>query len=69
LQASLLLCDSRLPENDVKEIKAEQRKREKSLCLLLAFPGYPDFVKLHKLMYFLYAGQEATVRTGHGTTD
>ena len=65
----MLLCDSRLPENDVKEIKAEQRKREKSLCLLLAFPGYPDFVKLHKLMYFLYAGQEATVRTGHGTTD
>ena len=37
------------------------------LCKILKEIGVPDH--LTYLMRNLYAGQEATVRTGHGTTD
>ena len=37
------------------------------LCKILKETGVPDH--LTYLMRNLYAGQEATVRTGHGTTD
>ena len=37
------------------------------LCEILKEIGVPDH--LTYLMRNLYAGQEATVRTGHGTTD
>ena len=37
------------------------------LCKILKETGIPDH--LNFLLRNLYAGQEATVRTGHGTTD
>ena len=37
------------------------------LCKILKEMGIPDH--LSSLLRNLYAGQEATVRTGHGTTD
>ena len=37
------------------------------LCKILKEMGMPDLLTC--LMRNLYAGQEATVRTGHGTTD
>ena len=37
------------------------------LCKILQEMGIPD--QLTCLLGNLYAGQEATVRTGHGTTD
>ena len=39
----------------------------KKLCKILKEMGIPDHLTC--LLRNLYAGQEATVRTGHGTTD
>ena len=39
----------------------------KKLCKILKEMGIPDH--LNRLLRNLYAGQEATVRTRHGTTD
>ena len=39
----------------------------KKLCKILKDMGIPDHLTC--LLRNLYAGQEATVRTGHGTTD
>ena len=64
--------------------KKQESSRETSICALLTMPkpltlcitinwkilqemGIPDH--LTHLVRNLYAGQEATVRTGHGTTD
>ena len=64
--------------------KKQESSRKTSTCALLIMPkpltvwitimwkilkemGIPDH--LTRLLRYLYAGQEATVRTGHGTTD
>ena len=64
--------------------KTQESSRETSICALLTMPkpltmdhnklwkilkemGVPDHLTC--LLRNLYAGQEATVRTGHGTTD
>ena len=64
--------------------KKQERSRETSISALLTMPkpltvwittnwkipkemGIPDHLTC--LLRYLYAGQEATVRTGHGTTD
>ena len=39
----------------------------KKLCTILQEMGLSDYLTC--LLRYLYAGQEATVRTGHGTTD
>ena len=65
-------------------LKKQQSSRKTSLSALLTMPkpltlwitincgkfwemGIPDYLTC--LLKYLYAGQEATVRTGHGTTD
>ena len=47
--------------------KAFECVDHKKLCKILKEMGIPDHLTC--LLGNLYAGQEATVRTGHGTTD
>jgi len=53
-----------LPNSDLIE---ESRENHKKLWRILKDMGIPDHLTC--LLRNLYAGQEATVRTGHGTTD
>ena len=63
-----------------KGIKKQESSRKTSISALLTMPkphnqlwkilremGIPEHLTC--LLRYLYAGQEATVRTGHGTTD
>ena len=47
--------------------KKQESSRKTSISALLTEMGIPDHLTC--LLRNLYAGQEATVKTGHGTTD
>ena len=49
------------------DIKCSDYVTHNKLCKILKEMGIPDHLTC--LLRNMYAGQEATVRTGHGTTD
>ena len=58
-----------LPDPDpfIDYVKAFDRVDHNKLWKILQEMGTPDHLTC--LLRYLYAGREATVRTGHGTTD
>ena len=70
-------ADSNLKENaaptvfclcvSLYKIQVEEHENHNKLWKILKEMGIPDHLTC--LLRNLYAGQEATVRTGHGTTD
>ena len=58
---------SNLRYADDTTLMAESEEELKSLLMKVKEKGIPDHLMC--LLRNLYAGQEATVRTGHGTTD
>ena len=46
-----------------------KKQKQKTLWKILQKMGIPDHLTCHMRSPYLHTGQEATVRTGHGTTD
>ena len=59
--------DSSRKTSIIDYVKAFDCVDHNKLCKILKEMGIPDH--LTRLLRNLYAGQEATVKTGHGTTD
>ena len=66
-QASLSITNSRNLPKTIDYAKAFECVDHNKLWKILKETGIPDHLTC--LLRSLYAGQEATVRTGHGTTD
>ena len=62
-----IIKKERVPEQNNYFCFIDYAKAFNKLCKILKEMGIPDHLTC--LLRNLYAGQEATVRTGHGTTD